>query len=137
MYGRIETAFIGKIVREPEFKRVKGGELPLLALSLAVGDGDDTQWVKVSAFKELAEQLAPRLKKGDSVYVEGTLKLERWERDGQPQSGLGVAAWKVEKSGACAIGRNRERRRAGDFAVNDGGQAPLSHGYEFDDALPM
>jgi single-stranded DNA-binding protein len=76
------------------------------AMKIAIGQDDATQWVRVALFGELAQQLAPILQKGDRVYVEGTLRLDRWKNDaGEERSGLSVAAWKVEKLGN--IGRNK------------------------------
>jgi hypothetical protein len=42
------------------------------------------------------------------VYVEGSLKLERWTKDGVERSRLSVASWKCERIGG--IGRNSPKR---------------------------
>ena len=66
------------------------------------------QRVRTVCFGAVAEQLAPTLQKGDRLYVEGNLRLDRWKNDaGEERSGLSVAARKLEKVGASAIGRNR------------------------------
>ena len=66
------------------------------------------QWVQIAVFGETAEHLAGSLKGGDRIYVEGRLKLNRWEKDGEQRAGLSVAAWRAEKLGA--IGRKKPAR---------------------------
>lgn len=108
MNGNIEAAFIGKVVDVGELKTSAAGKA-WLAIRIAVGHGEDNvQWVRTVCFGALAEQLAMALQKSDKVYVEGTLKLDRWKNaEGEDRSGLSCAAWKIEKVGASAIGRNR------------------------------
>ena len=106
----IEAAFSGRVGRDPELRHVKGGELALLSLTVAVGGagdgGDEPEWVKVAVFGERAEELAGRIQRGGRVYVEGKLKLERWEgRDGAPRAGLAVTATLVQVLGQ--IGKRR------------------------------
>jgi len=60
----------------------------------------------VAVFAEAPERLCVALRKGDKVYVEGTLRLSEWTgKGGEKRLGLSVAAWKAEKLGA--IGRNK------------------------------
>ncbi len=111
MNGSIESAFIGKVTDVAGLRTSQAGK-PWLALKVAVGHGEDSvQWVRTACFGAVAEQLAATLQKGDKVYCEGTLKLDRWKNgEGEERSGLSCAAWKVEKVGASAIGRNRPVR---------------------------
>lgn len=43
-------------------------------------DGE-TNWYTVSLFRQLAENSAASLKKGERIIVRGRLKLRQWERD--------------------------------------------------------
>jgi len=105
MNGAIEAAFIGRLAQDPELRTSAAGK-PWARLSMAVGNGDDTQWVSVLTFGEIAEQLCAAMHKGDKLYVEGTLRLNEWTgREGEKRTGLSVAAWKAEKLGA--IGRSK------------------------------
>jgi single-stranded DNA-binding protein len=108
MRDNIETALIGRLGQEPELRKSAAGR-PWTRLSVAVGVGEEAQWVCVSAFGEDAQRLCEAFHKGDKVYVEGTLRLsERTGKGGEKRTGLSVAAWKAEKLGA--IGRNNPRR---------------------------
>jgi len=42
-----------------------------------------TEWHKVAAFGKLAEIMAEYLRKGSKVYIEGSLRTRKWEKDGQ------------------------------------------------------
>jgi single-strand DNA-binding protein len=100
----IEAAFVGRLGQEPELRTSQSGR-PWLRLSVAVGQDDDLTWVSTAVFDDRAQELAGHLHKGDKIYVEGRLTLRTWEKTGQTQTGISIAAWKVEKLGA--IGRNK------------------------------
>ena len=42
-----------------------------------------TEWHRVVFFRRLAEIAGEDLKKGSKVYIEGSLRTNQWERDGQ------------------------------------------------------
>jgi single-strand DNA-binding protein len=114
----IECAFIGRVGTDPEVKTSQSGK-PWAAVNVVVGDNDEAQWLRVAVFGEKATQL--RVAKGDRCYVEGRLKLESWTgKDGQPRSGLKVAAWKLEPIGA--IGNNKKAK------PKDEDSAPAANG---------
>lgn len=113
----IEAAFWGVLGNAPELKTSKSGK-PFAQMSVVVSVGQDeegkdvSQWLRVTCFGETAERLAHQAKKGDRVYVEGTLTLNSWadKATGEARSGLNVAAWKCER--IANIGQNRERKNA-------------------------
>ena len=110
----IETAFWGVLGNELELKTSRGGKaFAQMSIVVAVGQDDDgkdvSQWLRVACFGETAERLVRQAKKGDRVYVEGTLTLNSWadKATGEARSGLNVAAWKCER--IANIGKHRER----------------------------
>src|SRR5262245_30257596 len=95
----IETAFTGWLGSDPELRTSRAGRL-WCRFSVACGEGDDTQWISVSAFGESAARVCEDLAKGDRCYCEGNLRLAEWQdREGLTRHGLQVAAWKVEALG--------------------------------------
>jgi single-strand DNA-binding protein len=101
----IDCAFFGFLAADAETRVSKAGK-PWVRLRVGVGKDDDLQWISVAVFGQAAE-VAARLKKGDRVYVEGSIKLDTWTgNDGTERHGLSVAAFKCERT--HAIGRNRE-----------------------------
>jgi len=113
----IEAATAGTICGEIELKTSKAGNAYLnLSLAVTMGNDEDgkpvTQWIRVACFGDTAKAIASRAKKGDRVYVEGSLTMTQWnDAYGEVKHGLNVAAWKAELIGASAIGKNREREK--------------------------
>jgi single-strand DNA-binding protein len=133
----IEAAFLGSIVREPEQKTSKAGK-PYLRFTARIGDGDQAQFVSVMYFgPDAAElQMAP----GERVYVEGSLRLDKWEKDGQPRSGLSVMSFHAR---LAEIGRNRPKRQrkpnitSVDVATPSRAAPPSRGGDFYDDSIPF
>jgi single-strand DNA-binding protein len=71
----------------------------------------ETQKVRVTVWDKLAATLGEQLHQGSAVYCEGKLKLDRWEKDGEPRCGLSVSAWRCEVHGA--LGKSAARRSEG------------------------
>ena len=71
-----------------------------LAVNRSVKKGDkwedETSFFDVVIWGKLAENLKPRLTKGKQISVMGSLKQDRWEKDGQKQSKIYVNAEQVE-----------------------------------------
>lgn len=114
----LHCAFTGRLSRDPESKYTSTGKA-MLTLSVAVDENTrqveqrseaETTWCRVVCWEELADSLADQLHKGSMVYVEGRLKLERWNgQDGVPRSGLACSAWTVQPMGQ--IGRQRPQQQ--------------------------
>jgi single-strand DNA-binding protein len=103
----IGCAFFGHVGRDAEAKTSKNGNA-YLRLSVRAGEGDAAQWVTVMYFGDDVAELAPRLEKGSGVYIEGTIRLETWEKqDGTKSSSLTVMASHCRPP---QIGRNRPKR---------------------------
>jgi single-stranded DNA-binding protein len=79
---------------------------------VGVGKDDAVQWVSVAVFGKAAET-AGNLKKADRVYVEGSIKLDKWRGpDGAERHNLNVAAFKCEQT--HRIGRNKRKDANGE-----------------------
>jgi single-stranded DNA-binding protein len=123
----IEAALVGRVASDTiELKTSQAGK-PWTAFSIGVGEGDTLEWVRISVFGAVAERLAGELTKGQTVYCEGRLQLWRARKDGVEKASLQIAAWKVEKVGISAIGRNkpkRSRQQAADAQDAEPAQTP-------------
>jgi single-strand DNA-binding protein len=87
----IDAAFSGFLAAEPDSRTSQAGK-PWVRLRVGVGQGDDIQWISVACFGKNAD-LAGALHKGDRVYAEGTIRLDKWTgADGVERSGLDVRA---------------------------------------------
>ena len=88
---------------------------------------DRTEWLRVTVFGRRAEALAPYLRKGAKVYVDGRLEARPWtDQQHQPRAGLEVMADEVQFTNTRADGepapppaRSGERRPPVDEAELD------------------
>jgi single stranded DNA-binding protein len=113
----IEAACFGLVGSEViELKTSRNGTAwTAFSIGVTVGTTDDgkdlTQWIRCSCFGDVAERVCATFKKGDRAYVEGQIKLDNWtDKHGEAKHGLSVSAFKVEKVGISAIGRNKPKR---------------------------
>jgi single stranded DNA-binding protein len=74
--------FIGRLGQDPETRYMPNGSA-VTNITIAVGDDykdkqgnkvEQTEWVRVSAFQNLAEVMGKYLKKGSKVYIAGKMK---------------------------------------------------------------
>lgn len=58
---------------------------------------EDTTFVRITAWRELAERMGERLHKGSAVFVEGRLQSRSWETpDGQKRSAIDITALTIQ-----------------------------------------
>ncbi len=82
---------IGRLTRDPELKKVKGrdGETSVCNFSIAVGEGkgeDDVSFFDITCWGKVAENVAKYCFRGNLVGVQGKLKQDRWEKNGEKRS---------------------------------------------------
>jgi single-strand DNA-binding protein len=123
------TTIVGNLTENPELRFTQGGA-PVANFTLAVtprvkdGDGwkdGETSFLRVTAWRQLAEHAADSLSKGDRVLVYGTLRQRSWETpEGERRSTVEVQAEELGPSLRWATATpERANRKA---AANAGGQ---------------
>lgn len=123
MAGEARVMFIGNLGSEPELRFTPAG---VAVVNISVGvqerrkDGDqwvdgDTTWYRCNAWRQLAENVAESLNKGDRVVVIGTVKQRKYEaRDGGTGYSLEVEVEGVGPDLRFATAKsNRVRREQG------------------------
>jgi single-strand DNA-binding protein len=108
-YNRV--VLVGNLTRDPELRFLPSG-MAVSDIGLAVNDRfkRNDQWVEEPVFVDVtlwgrtAEVANEYLSKGSSVLIEGRLKLDRWEKDGQKHSKLKVTGEKMQMLGARGEG---------------------------------
>jgi single-strand DNA-binding protein len=106
------VVLVGNLTRDPELRYIPSGTA-VSDIGLAVNDrvkrGD--QWVDEATFVDVtlwgrtAEIANEYLSKGSPVLIEGRLKLDRWEKDGQKHSKLKVVGERLQMLGGREAGR--------------------------------
>ena len=94
-----KVLLIGRLTRDPETRSTGGGS-SVVQLGLAVNRTytrrdsgervEETCFVDVEAWGRTGETIARYMKKGRQIFIEGRLKFDSWERDGQRRSKLSV-----------------------------------------------
>lgn len=94
----------GNLVRDPELRQIASGT-SILEFAVAVNESrknSSGEWEDVPSYFDVkvwgtrAESLSRFLSKGSKVTVQGRLKQERWEKDGEKRSKVVVIADNVE-----------------------------------------
>jgi single-strand DNA-binding protein len=133
-YNRV--VLVGNMTRDPELRYIPSGTA-VSDIGLAVNDRvkrgdqwvDETTFVDVTLWGRTAEIANEYLSKGSPVLIEGRLKLDRWEKEGQKFSKLKVIGEKLQMLGSRGDGGGgggggRGRSRGG------GGGGDESGGYD-------
>lgn len=93
-----KVILIGNLTRDPELRVTASGH-SICKIGLATSrvystkDGErreETTFVDIDAFGKQAEVISKYMRKGRPLMVEGRLKLDQWESDGQKRSKLSV-----------------------------------------------
>jgi len=100
-YNRV--ILIGNLTRDIELRYTPGGTA-VCDIGLAVNDkrkqGDEwveeTTFVDCTLWARTAEVASEYLRKGSPCMIEGRLKLEQWEQDGQKRSKLKVVGERMQ-----------------------------------------
>ena len=120
---------VGNLTRDIELKYTQGGTAVTEA-GLAVNDRRKTQtgeWVEETTFVDVtlwgrtAEIASEYLSKGSSVLIEGRLKLDTWETEGQKRSKLRVVGERMQMLGSRGGGSG------GAAGGNRSGSTPAPH----------
>jgi single-strand DNA-binding protein len=103
---------VGNLTRDIELKFLGSGTA-VAEIGMAVNDKvkkgdswiDEVTFVDVTLWGKTAEVAKQYLSKGSPLLVEGRLKLDQWEKDGQKRSKMRVVGEKMQMLGS---GKKRE-----------------------------
>lgn len=90
---------IGNLTKDPEIRYTPSGKAVgdlRLAVTTRYKENEDTCFVDVTVWDRQAETCGEYLSKGSPILVEGRLKYDEWERDGQKRSRISVVASRVQ-----------------------------------------
>ncbi len=147
------VVLVGRLTRDSELKYTKSG-MPIARFSLAVNRSrkQGEEWVDETSFFDIdfwgkgAEAVNRYLIKGQQVGVEGELRQDRWEQDGQSRNKVVVNATNVRLLGSASSGqgnggyqKQQSAPSAGAGEQRGGGasQQPPSGTDSFDDDIPF
>lgn len=100
---------VGNLTRDVELRYTKSN-MAVTDIAIAVNERvkrneqwvDEVHFFDITLWGRLAEIAGEYLSKGSSVLIEGKLKLDRWEQDGQKRSKIKIVGERMQMLG----GRN-------------------------------
>lgn len=130
------VVLVGRLTRDSELKYTKSG-MAIARFSVAVNRSrkQDDQWVDETSFFDIdywgkaAEGVNRFLTKGQQVAIEGELRQDRWEQDGQSRSKVVVVAGNVRLMGSASSGQTGGYSRPQQTVSGNAGQG-AGQGYE-------
>jgi single-strand DNA-binding protein len=117
-----KVLLMGNLTRDPEVKYTPKGTA-VCDLGLAINDSYKAQdgtiketvtFVDVEVWGRTAENCKQYLTKGRPVFIEGQLRLDTWEQDGQKRSKMKVRADRVQFLGGGGGGQGGGARSGGE-----------------------
>ena len=122
-----KVVLVGNLTRTPELRQIPSG-LSVTDIGLAVNDRrksasgewvDDVTFVDITLWGRQAEIACEYTSKGSPLLVEGRLKLDSWEAEGQKRSKLKVIGEKIVLLGSSG-GGNRGNDEGGGYGGGGG-----------------
>lgn len=109
---------IGNLGNAPEVKYTQGGmavaRMSVATTSTRKKDGEkieETQWHTVKAFGKLAEICGKYLAKGSKVYIAGSIRYSKTEKDGETKYFTDIIADEMRMLDGKPVGERQERAR--------------------------
>ena len=150
------VVLIGRLTRDSELRFISSGTA-VSKFSLAVNrmkrSGDqreeEVSFFDIVVWGKIAEVLNPYLTKGKQVSVEGELRQNRWEQDGQSRSRIEVVANNIQLLGGgpatsydSAPTNRQSKTNQENYAPKETNRAPSApSGFpgpeQFDDVIPF
>ncbi len=92
-----EVFLEGNLGKDPEFKVVGQNKTPFASFSMATSeliskDNWKSTWHNIKCWGSQAEFVRDNIRKGDTVFIKGSIDVEQWEKDGQKHSRVLVKA---------------------------------------------
>ena len=113
MYNKV--FLIGNLTRDPEVRYTKSG-IAVARFGMAVnrpaskasGEKGEVDFINIVAWRRLAEICKEYLKKGRPVAIEGSLQIQKYEKDGEKKTFTEVVADNMQMLGRKQDNNERE-----------------------------
>lgn len=142
--GINKAIIVGNLGNDPEVKYTQGGST-ITTISVATSESwkdktsgeqkERTEWHRVKAFGRLAEIMGEYLKKGQQVYIEGSIRTEKYtDKAGVERYATDIVANEMQMLG----GRGDGSRDGGQRSERPQRQAQPEPAGDFsDDSIPF
>jgi len=137
---------MGNLTRDPELRMTPSGSA-IAKFSIATNRAytnqagqkiEEVTFVEVDAFGKQAETIGKYFTKGKPIFLEGRLKLNQWEKEGQKFSKLTVVLEEFQFVGGKAEGGGAAQEPAGAPPAKRPTPAPApKNDFADDDSVPF
>ena len=117
-----KCVFIGRLTAAPDIRYSQNGE-QVTNINLAINERrknkngethEITEFVRVVAFRKLAEIIGQYCKKGDQIYIEGKLQTRKWsDKNGQDHYTTEIIADQMQMLGSKDNGNRGQSGKPG------------------------
>lgn len=140
--GVNKVILLGHVGQDPELKHGQNANA-VCKISIATSESwkdrdsgnkmDRTEWHKVVFFGKLAEVVAQYVKKGSKIYIEGSLRTNMYEKNGDKHYSTDILATSMQM-----LDSKPAQSDTGDYQkVKDGSVAYAPATNDFDEDLPF
>lgn len=145
-----QCSFIGRLGADPEIRYTTGGDA-VSSFSIAVGSQwkdksgekqERTEWVSITAWGKLAEICGEYLKKGQQVFIQGRIKTDKYEKDGQTRYSTKIVAETMQMLGGKSGDSSGHNETISGHSAPSSGHTPATPAAKgnfdnFDDDIPF
>ncbi len=131
--GINKVILVGTVGKDPEMKYMPSGDA-MANISVATNESwkdrntgekkESTEWHRVVFFRQLADIVGKYVRKGQQIYIEGSLKTRSWEKDGQKHYSTEIIASDMQMLG----GNKSDGMNAGSYESAPQRSAPSNNG---------
>ncbi len=136
--GINKAIIVGNLGNDPEMRYLPSG-VAVTTISVATSETwtdkntgqpqERTEWHRIEAFGKLAEIMGQYLRKGSQVYIEGSIRTDKWQdQNGQDRYSTKIRADQMQMLGSRQDGGgtanfNQAPQQNQQASTNQGGQA--------------
>lgn len=145
--GINKVILVGTVGKDPEMKYMPSGDA-IANISIATNDTwkdkntgekkEATEWHRVVFFRQLADIVGKYVRKGQQIYIEGSLKTRSWEKDGQKHYATEIVASDMQMLGSKGDGERTEQSASAPKPAPPPKPSPAPQSFEdFEDNIPF
>ncbi|MBQ6631792.1 MAG: single-stranded DNA-binding protein [Romboutsia sp.] len=97
------ATLVGRLVKDPELKYIPGSGMAVANFTVAIDrdfstkDGKkETDFIDIQVWGKSAENCANYIGKGSLVGIQGSIRVEKYEKDGERRTFIKINANKVQ-----------------------------------------
>jgi single-strand DNA-binding protein len=143
--GVNKVIILGNVGQDPDVRTLSSGAA-VTTISVATSEQwkdkqsgeikERTEWHRVTFFGRLAEVVGEYIHKGSKIYIEGSLRTEKYQKDGVDHYATKIMAREMQMLDARGTGPARRERDSGDDDDNDTSRSKQEQ-EDFDDEIPF